>query len=524
MTFPVLPTIIQGGMGVAVSSWQMARAVASTGQLGVVSGTALDSVLARRLQDGDLAGHCRRALADFPDQGMAERVLTKYHRPDGRASGTPYRPQPRLTASPGQDALDLAITGNFVEVWLAKEGHQGLVGINLLEKIQMGTPAALLGALLAGVDAVLMGAGIPREIPQLIRDLTAGRAGELTLDVAGATRRHVTRLDPQTALGVPVPTLSKPEFLAIVSVHSLATYLCRDDRIRPDGFVVEGPLAGGHSAPPRGALQLGEDGGPVYGPRDLADLTKFEGLGVPFWVAGAQADPEGVAAALAEGAAGVQCGTVFALSTESGLAAPLRERLLAEVRSGSLRVRNDPRASPTGFPFKLAELTDSASQEGIYAQRPRLCDLSYLREPYERPDGSLGYRCPSEPVDLYLRKGGAEADTVGRRCLCNALMANIGLGQTRKDGYVEVPGVTLGQDLRGARRLLELYPQGWSAAEAVRWLLSDQEASGFFLPELTDPPRVDLAYPYAGEPDVDQLAADDHLDVGQIEIFGARNR
>ena len=47
----ILPKIIQGGMGVGVSSWRLARAVSALGQLGVVSGTALDQVLARRLQD-----------------------------------------------------------------------------------------------------------------------------------------------------------------------------------------------------------------------------------------------------------------------------------------------------------------------------------------------------------------------------------------------------------------------------------------------------------------------------------------
>ena len=69
------PMIIQGGMGVAVSSWQMARAVALAGELGVVSGTALDAVLARRLQDGDPGGHGVRALAHFPDQRLAGRIL-----------------------------------------------------------------------------------------------------------------------------------------------------------------------------------------------------------------------------------------------------------------------------------------------------------------------------------------------------------------------------------------------------------------------------------------------------------------
>jgi NAD(P)H-dependent flavin oxidoreductase YrpB (nitropropane dioxygenase family) len=57
------PVVIKGGMGVAVSDWRLARAVAHLGQLGVVSGTALDVVHARRLGDGDPGGHLRRVYA-----------------------------------------------------------------------------------------------------------------------------------------------------------------------------------------------------------------------------------------------------------------------------------------------------------------------------------------------------------------------------------------------------------------------------------------------------------------------------
>ncbi len=47
------PSIIQGGMGVAISGWPLANAVARRGELGVVSGTILEVVMARRLQLGD---------------------------------------------------------------------------------------------------------------------------------------------------------------------------------------------------------------------------------------------------------------------------------------------------------------------------------------------------------------------------------------------------------------------------------------------------------------------------------------
>ncbi|WP_130013214.1 nitronate monooxygenase [Serinicoccus sediminis] len=469
------PTIIQGGMGVAVSGWRLARQVARTGQLGVVSGTAMDAVLSRVLQDGDPGGHYRRALAAFPGQDMAQRVLDKYFIDGGKAAGTPYKPIPKLTLETARAGQELGVVGNFAEVWLAKEdlaqhSTEGAVGINCLEKVQMANPTAILGAMIAGVDYVLMGAGIPREIPQLLRSLAQGEPGSISADVAGGSiRRHVT-VDPADLLGEDLPALTKPDFLAIISVDQLANYLHRDPEIRPDGFVVERPPAGGHSAPPRGKMQLDEAGEPVYGDRDEANLAKMTQIGLPFWMAGAYSTPDKVAEALEAGAVGVQVGTLFALSKDSGLADGPRGQLLGQLRTGELSVRNDPRASPTGFPFKVATLEGTASQVEVYEARPRLCDLSYLRQPYEREDGEVGYRCASEPVHMYLKKGGDEADTVGRKCLCNGLMANIGLGQERKDGYAEDTLVTLGQDLAGATTLIERHPEGWTAVQALDYL------------------------------------------------------
>ena len=341
----------------------------------------------------------------------------------------------------------------------------------MLEKLQTATPSAAYGAMLADVDYVLMGAGVPRELPRLLTDYAAGRTGQLTIDVADATRPHIATLTASDYLGTGLPPLRRPQFLAIVSVHVLAGYLNRDPAIRPDGFVVEGPRAGGHSAPPRGKLVLDEAGDPVYGPRDDADLAKIAALGLPFWLAGAYATPEQVAAAREAGAAGVQIGTLFALAAESGLRPDLRTRLLTGLAAETLVVRNDPLASPTGFPFKVAELEDTLSAPDRYAARERICDLGYLRTPVERPDGGVSYRCASEPEHMYLKKGGRDAELAGRKCLCNALMANVGLGQVRRDGYVEEPAVTLGQDLTGARRLLQHYPQGWTAREAIDWLV-----------------------------------------------------
>lgn len=471
------PVIIQGGMGVGISSWALANAVARTGQLGVVSGTALDTVIARLLQDGDPGGHVRRALRDFPLPDVAEHVLDRYFRPWGRG-GAPYAPSPRLGLRSNRLADELAVVGNFVEVWLAKEGHGGWVGINFLEKIQMATPAAAYGAMLAGVDAVLMGAGIPREIPQLLDALAAQRPGTIHVDVAGSDAVPLT-FNPASLGADKLPPLRRPMFLAIVSSHVLAQYLNREESTRPDGFIVEGPSAGGHNTPPRGQLTLDGTGQPVYGPRDEANLSAIAKIGLPFWLAGGYGEPERVRAALDAGASGVQVGTLFALSRESGLAEPLREQLLHRLRGGELDVRTDPSASPTGFPFKVAQLPGTLADPAVYDQRPRLCDLGYLRQPFRRPGGGYGYRCPSEPVDVYLRKGGTAEDAVGAKCLCNALVADVALGQHRKDGYSEQPLVTLGSDLTGARRLDSEHwlhggsAAGWSATEAVEWLLRE---------------------------------------------------
>jgi len=476
------PAVIQGGMGVGVSGWPLARAVARTGQLGVVSGVALDATLARRLQLGDPGGHLRRALAHFPGPAAAERIVARYFVPGGLDPAQPFRPVPRLGLRPSQARTELTVAANFAEVFLAKEGHDGTVGINYLEKIQLATPAAVYGAMLGGVDYVLMGAGIPAGIPALLNAFAAHAPAQLPVTVAGGTGdQHLTSLDPASfdpasfdgASLTSAPPAGRPEFLAIISSAVLAGYLCRTEASRPDGFVLETPVAGGHSAPPRGRLRLDDAGEPVYGPRDAIDLDQVATHGLPFWLAGGYSTPQQVAAARSAGAAGIQAGTPFALCRESGLDAGLKRRLLEQAAAGTLTVRNSAHASPAGFPFKTAELAGTLTDADVYAARPRLCDLGYLRTPYQRADGGVGYRCPAEPAEAYARKGGLAEDAHDRRCLCNALLATIGLGQRRAGGWTEPPLVTLGQDHRCLDDLLHRYGHDYSAADVVGYLLGD---------------------------------------------------
>jgi nitronate monooxygenase len=241
---------------------------------------------------------------------------------------------------------------------------------------------------------------------------------------------------------------------------------------RVDGLVIESPTAGGHNAPPRGKLQLNAAGEPVYGERDRVNIAELRALGVPFWLAGGYGNAEKVREALEQGAAGVQVGTAFAFSRESGLRPDLKSALLAQAATGTAEVFTDPVASPTGFPFKVAQLEGTSSAFPIYQERKRVCDLGYLREPYSAGEGKIAYRCSAEPVENYVAKGGKVEDTVGRKCLCNALMANIGHQQTRKDQSVEPALVTVGDDLNTVAQYLAPGRNSYSAADVVESLLS----------------------------------------------------
>ena len=117
------PKIIQGGMGAGVSNWRLAQAVSKLGHLGVVSGTALDQILARRLQDGDPGGHMRRALAQFPVPEMADRIEKEYFIPGGKHERTPYKPMHMHGKDGPREREELCVVANFVEVFLAREGH-----------------------------------------------------------------------------------------------------------------------------------------------------------------------------------------------------------------------------------------------------------------------------------------------------------------------------------------------------------------------------------------------------------------
>ncbi len=472
------PEIIQGGMGVAISGWQLARSVAEAGErigrpvLGVVSGIGLATSMILRLRRGDPI--TRRAFEAFPVPEIAQGFIERYWLNNNSSSRSRTPPKPEILVNGSEerkaDFTKLLIVVNFAEVWLAKQGHSRPIGINYLEKVQLPRLPEMFGALLGGVDYVLMGAGIPNQVPGVLDDLAAWRETSYKIHVVGS-EKHVLSFDPKALIPEQYRMpLTRPKFLAIVSHHTLARALALKATGDVDGFVVEGPIAGGHNAPPRGK-EINESGEPVYTERDKPDIAKIRGLGTPFWLAGGYASPEKLDEAKSMGAAGVQVGSAFALCDESRLRDDIKRELRRKSYSGAIKVMANPVISPSGFPFQMVRLEGSLSDPTVYATRKRNCSMGYLVEAYRTARGGIGFRCPAEPVKAYVKKGGDADNTQGRVCICTGLAAASADGQLSETAN-EPPIVTLGQDQSFIRSMLPSAEGSYSAEDVIRAILS----------------------------------------------------
>jgi len=474
------PQIFQGGMGIAVSGYRLARTVSQLGELGVVSGTALDSVMVARLQRGDSTGEIRQALEKFPDKKFASQIIDDYWVEGGvsmdktiKGSISPQFIQgENKTISLKDDTLEkLLVVANFVEVSLAKEGHNNPVGINWLKKIEWTMLPSIYGAMLAEVDMVLIGAGLPEEVPDILEAFSKGDEAVMPLTVYGG-EGYTMRFNPKKLFGNLGPH-KKPFFTGIVSNNMGVRKL-----FQPDGHVYEGFEAGGHNAPPRNRKQkLTKTGEPNFGEDDKINFEKLGGIldrnaktrsklaerevekeverkveRQPYWLAGNYTDK--LKEALKLGAAGIQVGTPFAFCRESDLESNLKRESLSAIINGA-QVYTSPTFSPAGFPFKILQVPGTHSSQEIYRERKRVCDRKYLINFVER-NGKVITRCPAEPFTTFINKGGTREDAENRGCLCNGLLANIdsGLSVTADcEFYVERPMVTAGSGLEITKQL-----------------------------------------------------------------------
>lgn len=446
------PVLIQGGMGAGVSNFEVARAVAKAGEkldqetLGVVSGTGLPHIMISRLRKGDQ--QTQGALYAFNPE-IADEIYTEYvvRHP------TKILPTPEVLVN-GSDRLrekmtKLAVASAFVEVYLAKQGHNQPIGINMLEKIQPMILPTLLGAMLAGADYVIAGAGSPAQFKKVIDDLAHGRVAEYKMYIEGLKNGkredHMLTLDttpylPKKENDPERQVLKKPYFFAVLSSHIFIERFA--DKI--DGVIVEGFVAGGHNSPPRDKKRVDDLGQPVYGDRDIPDFKRIKDVcaqyEIPFYLAGGW---EGRLHEAQEeyNATGIQIGSPIAITEESGFTKNIKQQLRTHIVNGTLDVRTSgiDALSPTDYPFKWVQHIKGTIAETA-EEFSRRCNKGYLRHYYWKENGTIGSRCPADQIDIYVASVAAgEKDDVAEReirvarallakCLCRELLTAIGYG------------------------------------------------------------------------------------------------
>jgi hypothetical protein len=313
-----------------------------------------------------------------------------------------------------------------------------------------------------------MGAGIALKIPEVIKAIINRETVRYAIPVIGREYTHIMEFNPKEFFGRELPLMKRPGFIPIISSNLLANiFIVKSLPGDIYGFVVEEPTAGGHNAPPR---KNGE-----YGPKDEVDYLKLSEIlknnNLPFWIGGSMASPEKLEWALSVGAAGIQVGSLFCLSDESNMDSQIKKQIRKKGFEGKLIIRTDMLVSPTGFPFKVAELKGTLSEKKIYEARRRKCNQGVLVILYEKLNGTIGYRCAAEPVNSFIAKGGKKEDTIGRACICNGLLTTVKIGN-----YGEPPIVTLGDDVGFLRFLMKNPNSTYNVPEAINWLLSKQSS------------------------------------------------
>ncbi len=432
-----MPRLIQAGMGIHVSSSHLANRTARLGALGVVSGAALRHVIIEDIRAGN--SEAIELAQTFPVARYVDELLAFAPGGTRHMHAVPIDvPDPERGRLPKR----LSVMAAYVEVMRARRGHRGKVGINVMWKCSLTVLPTIYGAMLAGVDALLCGAGVPMELPDIVRRMRAGEDLEY-LPLTG-TGTHVRLPISEDATAALLSAIPAPRMIPILSNYAFSKRIvdiwAKEHGARPFAFVLEHHAAGGHNAPPRNKSEFtAQDDVDSY-------FDKVKALGVPIYVAGAFADGgsgRDLRDWIARGAYGIQVGSRFALCSDSGMRADLRERIIAANADASLHVATSAVMSPTGYPLKVVPLADTIADPATYAARERICNRLYLAQSHfeTTADGAVieTYVCPAMPEEQYVRLGGDAADTADRVCLCNGLLSTAGYYSD-----IESPLLTLG--------------------------------------------------------------------------------
>ncbi|HDY70827.1 MAG TPA: nitronate monooxygenase [Nitrospirae bacterium] len=310
--------IIQGGMGVGVSLYPLASAVAAEGGAGIISSAALDRLLSKRYN---------------------KRFNT-------------------------YDAT-------YAEISLAKS-KGGVAGINIMVALARDYKDSVRGAVDAGADMIISGAGLPLSLPSIARS------------------KH-------TAL---IPIVSSARALNIICKKwQRQGYL-------PDAAVLEGPLAGGHLGFHMDQINLEENRLENLLP-PVKDMAKKFG-DFPIIVAGGIYTNADIKRFLDLGADGVQMGTRFLATVESSATPEYKDAVISADQEDII-VTGKP-GSPCGLPFRVIKHSPMY-QESLNGGRPPKCNKGFV---LLKDEEGKYTRCP------------AKEDYKSYFCICNGLLSSAG--------------------------------------------------------------------------------------------------
>ena len=373
--------IVQGGMGVGISAHRLAGSVAALGGVGTIS-----SVDLRRLH---------------PD--LMERTLAVGQNDATKAV---------------VDAANLEALEREIAAARALAQGRGLLAINVMRAVGEYAPS-VRKALECGIDAVVVGAGLPLDLPDLAQD------------------------HPKALL---VPILSDARGVALV-VRKWE----RKKRL-PDAIVIEHPrLAGGHL----GAAKVADLADPRFDfenaiPQSLAFL-RSAGIAreIPIVAAGGIRSHADIARVQALGAAAVQLGTPFAVTLECD-AHPEFKRVLAEATDADMVEFT----SVAGLPARAVQTT--------WLRSYLKAEQRLQRDTQPKPRCQLAFDCLQQ---CGLRDG---IPGWGQFCIDTHLAAAVRGDVKRGLFFRGVGALPFGSQIRGVRELmLRLLAPGAPATAAA---------------------------------------------------------
>ena len=317
--------IIQGGMGVGVSLHPLANAVAREGGLGIVSSACIDRLVTKR----------RGKKVNTYDAAYEEISLSKI--------------------------------------------KNGFAGINIMAALVRDFNDSVKGALDAGADAIISGAGLPLNLPAI-------------------------QPPKETAL---IPIVSSARALEII---------CKKwEKLgyRPDAVVLEGPLAGGHLGFRIEQVELESNKLENLLPPVKEMAVKCGDF--PVIVAGGIYTYDDIMKFMTMGADGVQMGTRF-LATEESSATDAYKQAVIMAKEEDIVVAHRP-GSPCGLPFRVIKQSAAYVSALKHMRKPK-CDKGYVL--MKDAEGKFSV-CP------------AKVDNQNYFCICNGLLSSSGYNSAEEE-------------------------------------------------------------------------------------------